>query len=138
MKFLKPYKVQHSTKLFQNKYKYKIVFTSGVAGWFRGSSAEQILAHHDNDDYYYARKASPSDKTHAKKLAEILKNLEDWGVRVETPFVSLYLNNDKDLETVVNEMKLIKLNIEDLAWFKLCLHDLDVIIVSMQHIERNI
>jgi hypothetical protein len=44
----------------------------------------------------------------------------------------------EDLETVVNEMKLIKLNIEDLAWFKLCLHDLDVIIVSMQHIERNI
>jgi hypothetical protein len=105
MKFLKPYKVQHSTKLFQNKYKYKIVFTSGVAGWFRGSSAEQILAHHDNDDYYYARKASPSDKTHAKKLAEILKNLEDWGVRVETPFVSLYLNNDKDLETVVKHCK---------------------------------
>jgi len=44
----------------------------------------------------------------------------------------------EDLETVVNEMKLIKPNIEDLHWFKLCLHDLDVIIVSMQHIERNI
>jgi hypothetical protein len=44
----------------------------------------------------------------------------------------------EDLETVVNEMKLIKPNIENLHWFKLCLHDLDVIIVSMQHIERNI
>jgi hypothetical protein len=43
----------------------------------------------------------------------------------------------EDLETVVNDMKLIK-TIDDLAWFKLCLHDLDVIIVSMQHIERNI
>jgi len=43
----------------------------------------------------------------------------------------------EDLETVVNDMKLIK-TIDDLPWFKLCLHDLDVIIVSMQHIERNI
>lgn len=44
----------------------------------------------------------------------------------------------EDLETVVSDIKLIKPNIDDLAWFKLCLHDLDVIIVSMQHIERNI
>ena len=44
----------------------------------------------------------------------------------------------EDLETVVNDMKLIKPNIDDLAWFKLCLHDIEVIIVSMQHIERNI
>jgi len=44
----------------------------------------------------------------------------------------------EDLETVVSEMKSIKPNIDDLAWFKLCLHDIDVIIVSMEHIERNI
>jgi hypothetical protein len=49
----------------------------------------------------------------------------------------------EDLETVVSDMKLINGNnyndlIKDLEWFKLCLHDLDVIIVSMQHIERNI
>ncbi len=44
----------------------------------------------------------------------------------------------EDLETVVSEMKSIKPNIEDLHWFKLCLHDLETIIVSMQHIERNI
>jgi hypothetical protein len=43
----------------------------------------------------------------------------------------------EDLETVVNDMKLIK-TIDDLPWFKLCLHDLNVIIVSMQHIKRNI
>jgi hypothetical protein len=44
----------------------------------------------------------------------------------------------EDLETVVSEMKSIKPNIEDLHWFRLCLYDLDVIIVSMEHIERNI
>jgi len=41
----------------------------------------------------------------------------------------------EDLETVVNDMKLIK-TIDDLAWFKSCLHDLDVIIVSMEHINK--
>jgi hypothetical protein len=44
----------------------------------------------------------------------------------------------EDLETVVNDMKLIKPNIEDLHWFRLCLHDLETIIVSMEHIERNL
>jgi hypothetical protein len=49
----------------------------------------------------------------------------------------------EDLETVVSDMKLINGNnyndlIKDLKWFKFCLSDLDVIIVSMEHIERNI
>jgi len=44
----------------------------------------------------------------------------------------------EDLENVVSDMKLIKPNIEDLQWFRLCLHDLETIIVSMEHIERNL
>jgi hypothetical protein len=49
----------------------------------------------------------------------------------------------EDLETVVSDMKLINGNnyndlIKDLEWLKFCLSDLDVIIVSMQHIERNL
>jgi hypothetical protein len=42
----------------------------------------------------------------------------------------------EDLETVVSEMKLIKPNIKDLQWFRLCLHDLETIIVSMEHINK--
>jgi hypothetical protein len=41
----------------------------------------------------------------------------------------------EDLETVVSDMKLIK-TIEDLAWFRLCLHDLKTIIISMEHINK--
>jgi hypothetical protein len=44
----------------------------------------------------------------------------------------------EDLETVASDMKLIKPNIEDLQWFRLCLHDLETIIVSMEHIERKL
>lgn len=108
MKFLKSLNVKYSTKLFQNKYKYKVVFTTGVAGWFRGSDAEKIQKHYDNcDGYYYARNASTSDKEHANKLAKELSTIEnkDWQARVETPFVSIYLNTEKDLETVVKHCK---------------------------------
>jgi hypothetical protein len=44
----------------------------------------------------------------------------------------------EDLENVVSDIKLIKPNIEDLNWIRLCLHDLETIIVSMEHIERNL
>lgn len=105
MKFLKNHNVKYSSRLFQGKYKYKVVFTSGVAGWFRNGSADSVLDHYENNDYYYARKASPNDKNHAKKLAELLKTVDNWAVRVETPFVSLYLNTEDDLEKVVQACK---------------------------------
>ena len=49
----------------------------------------------------------------------------------------------EDLETVVSDMKLINGNnyndlIKDVEWLKFCLSDLDTIIASMKHIERNI
>jgi hypothetical protein len=47
----------------------------------------------------------------------------------------------EDLETVVNDMKLINGNnyndlIKDLEWLRFCLHDLETIIVSMEHINK--
>ena len=49
----------------------------------------------------------------------------------------------EDLENIVSDMKLINGNnyndlIKDLEWFKFCLSDLDTIILSMEHIERNL
>lgn len=49
----------------------------------------------------------------------------------------------EDLETVVSDMKLINGNnyndlIKDVEWLKFYLSDLDTIIASMKHIERNI
>lgn len=106
MKFLKSLNVKYSTKLFQKKYKYKIVFTSGVAGWFRGSDAARIQHMYENSDqYYYSRQATSGEKSHANKLAKVLESIEDWQARVETPFVSIYLNNDLDLETVIKNCK---------------------------------
>lgn len=114
MKFLKSLNVRYITKLFQNKYKYKVVFTSGVSGWFRGSNVEKIQQLYENaDDHYYARNATVSEKNHAYKLATVLSSMEDWQSRVETPFVSIYLNSENDLESVVkcskNRIKYIEI-----------------------------
>lgn len=106
MKFLKSHNVKYSTKLFQNKYKYKVVFMSGVAGWFRGSDAVKIQAQYAaGNSQYYSRQATIADKSHANKLGAILESIEDWQARVETPFVSIYLNSSADLETVVKNCK---------------------------------
>jgi hypothetical protein len=107
MKFLKSHNVKYSSKLFQGKYKYKVVFTSGVAGWFRGSNAKRIQnLYNDKDGYhYYARQSNPGDKLHANKLAVVLESIESWQARVETPFVSIYLNSEADLELVVKNCK---------------------------------
>jgi hypothetical protein len=108
MKCLKSVNVKYSTKLFQNKYKYKVVFTSGVAGWFRGSDVEKIQKYYENNDgLYYSRNATTEDKDHARKLAVELSLIKDnnWQVRVETPFVSVYVNTEKDLETVIKNCK---------------------------------
>lgn len=106
MKFLKSHNVKYSTKLFQKKYKYKVVFTSGVAGWFRGSDAAKIQSfYQDNNQLYYSRQATAAEKSHANKLASVLTNIEDWQARVETPFVSIYLNSEKDLELVIKNCK---------------------------------
>jgi hypothetical protein len=106
MKFLKNHNVKHSTKLFQGKYKYKIVFTSGVAGWFRGSSIENIRQSYERkDSYYHSRNATLTELNHALKMSDVLETIEDWHARVETPFVSIYLNNERDLESIVKNCK---------------------------------
>lgn len=106
MKFLKPHNIKYSSKLFQNKYKFKVVFTSGVAGWFRGSNVDKIQYLYENSNqYYYSRQATVGEKNHAFKLSYFLKSIDDWQSRVESPYVSIYLNTLKDLETVVKNCK---------------------------------
>ncbi len=106
MKFLKNHNVKYSNKLFRNKYKYKVVFTSGVAGWFRGSDPAQIQKHYDDkNQYYFARQATSADKKHALSVAHLLVNVEEWYARVETPFVSIYLNDENHLESVIKACK---------------------------------
>ncbi len=100
MKFLKYLRVEHTNKLFQGKFKYKAVISSGLAGWFRGGNLSRTLVLIESDGFY-SRNATNAEKQYAKKLLNYLKNIENWQVRVETPYISLYFNEIVDLESVV-------------------------------------
>jgi hypothetical protein len=101
MKFLKSHKVIHSDRLFHGKYKYKAVISCGVAGLFRGGDLGKVLKYLDSEEYYYTRSANSSEKAFGRKLVTFLSNIEAWHIRVETPYISLYLNTIKDLESAV-------------------------------------
>lgn len=100
MKFLKSHRVEYTDRLFQGKFRYKIVISSGLAGWFRGGKLSKIKLLLENGDYY-ARNATIAEKKFVKKLVTILEIFDDWQVRVETPCISLYLNDLINLETIV-------------------------------------
>jgi hypothetical protein len=100
MKFLKSLKIVHTDKLFQGKFKYKVVISSGLAGWFRGGNLEKINLLLEHGDYY-SRKASNAEKLFAKKLCSLLTTMENWQIRVETPYISFYVDDIKSVESLV-------------------------------------
>ena len=100
MKFLKLHKIVNTDKLFQGKYRYKVVIKSGLAGWFRGGNLSKINLLVENGDFY-SKNATAQEKTFARKLHDFLTQVDDWQIRVETPYISIYLNDVKDLESLV-------------------------------------
>ncbi len=106
MKFLKSLNVKHTDKLFNGKYKYKIVLATSVSGWFRGGNLNHLLkCTVAQRDHAYARTITGPEVTFAKKMADLLTATEDWQVRVETPFLSIYVNSVSDFENIVTAGK---------------------------------
>lgn len=102
MKFLKSHKVTYSDKLFLGKYKYKIVIRTGVASWFRGGDLDRVITCYERkDENYYSRNTTAADINYAMKVHKFLGGIETWNIRVESPFLSIYLDNDEDLEDLV-------------------------------------
>lgn len=92
-----------TTKLFHNKYKYKIVLISKVASWFRGNNLAHVklLASHAQ---IQQGKLSKDDLDFAIKILTALSGMDDFVVRVENPFLNVYTNTDS------NVLKLSKLD----------------------------
>jgi hypothetical protein len=113
--------LQKTTKsLFMGKYQYKAVLVSRLAHVFRekdlDSSLEKIKAQRS---LFLAgrlpRKVingpkSEEDFTYAFGLQRLFKKLEDFEVRIESPLISFYTNNKKDIDA------LIKLDIEKIKY----------------------
>ena len=101
MKLHKSIQTKQTTRLFNGKYKYKIVLLSKAASWFRGGEVEKIKNARDSGaNWTWSKKLDVSDKAHANKIISSLELMADYTIRVESPYINFYTNNEKDVETL--------------------------------------
>jgi hypothetical protein len=97
------------------KYQHKIVLVSSLAVCFRSRDIDSILGHlkkkdvefqlnpKDNSAYYRSpsSKVTVDDFEFAYQLHKKLSTMEDYSLRVESPWISLYCNNKKDIDAII-------------------------------------
>lgn len=107
--------------LFMGKYQHKIVLVTPIASAFRNFDTDTTLSHikkmhiafklDDNKSFSY-RSNKPKDESdfqYAYALHSTLRYMEDFDIRIESPWISIYTNNKKDLNTIVKlEPALVK------------------------------
>jgi len=80
MKLHQSIQTKQTTKLFNNKYKYKIVLVLRSASWFRGCNfdlVENYIAEQDKSDADpWFIKLNPYEKQYTIQLCNTLKNLK--------------------------------------------------------------
>ncbi len=98
-------------KLFMEKYQYKAVLVSALANSFRDKNLETVLEKLKSQHslfqagrlprYKISGPKSEEDFTYAYSLQKSFKKFENFDVRVETPFISFYTNNKKDIDCLI-------------------------------------
>jgi len=108
MKLPASIQTKQTVKLFNRKYKYKIVLLSKAASWFRGGNLEyakeKLQLQESASKPQWATRLTKDDRDYALLLANIMSQLTDYTLRVESPYLNFYTNKDTDLE------KLAKVN----------------------------
>lgn len=97
--------------LFMHKYQYKAVLVSALSGSFREKDLDSVNAKIKTQHALFrsgklprvkiAGPKSEDDFAFAFTLQKALKKFENFEVRVETPLISFYTNNKKDIDTLV-------------------------------------
>lgn len=104
MKLHKSIQLKKTTRLFNNKYKYKIVILTKCASWFRGNNLdhvkERLNVSNSEKKLLWEEKITSTDKIFASKLCLTLSSLNDYLLRVESPLISIYSNDPKDIEKI--------------------------------------
>lgn len=109
MKLPQLIKTKHTSKLFFNKYKYKVVLISAGASWFRGNNVDyandQLQDLKSNIEFNISWKSKLKrdldDQRYIESIIKFLRKVSDYDLRVESPLLSFYTNNEKDAETLV-------------------------------------
>ena len=88
-------------------YQYKIVLVSPGASLLRGgdfAGAEEVLESYDpnNNARTYLRFKNKDAVEYCKQVVKVLKKLEDYELRIESPLISFYTNNKADIDKIAN------------------------------------
>ena len=101
MKLSPSIQTKQTIRLFNGKYKYKIVLLSKAASWFRGGDIENVkksLANLNNSSAIWTKKLSTTDIDYVIQLISTMSPMSDYLVRVESPYINFYTNTNKDIE----------------------------------------
>jgi len=107
MKLKQKIQIKRTKKLFDNTYKYKVVIRCIFAGYFRGNNlqfAQQKLKDSKKTGYYpvWAKQAKSEDVDFGLELCKVLCKLQDYSLRIESPVISFYTNNENDIKAIVD------------------------------------
>ena len=97
-------------KLFKGIYQYKIVLVVPGAGLFRHGNMSTLLDNLNKIDlsrpsvhsYKNSNIKNQEDLDYAFKLQTAFSAMSDIDVRVETPWISIYTSNKKNIDTLIN------------------------------------
>jgi hypothetical protein len=92
MKLHPSIQTKETTRLFCQKYKYKIVLKTRAAGWFRGNSLDNVKVQLA-EPKIMGKMLTAIEQNYVLKLCLELKKLTDYILRVESPLISVYTNN---------------------------------------------
>lgn len=103
---------KETKKLFFNKYKYKIVLICQGCYVFRSNdwdrAAERLrlkaLSPEDKTDDYvpYFGKKPAVDINYCYDILDTLRSIDEYALRVENPWLTIYSNNKDDIDTIAN------------------------------------
>lgn len=101
MKLSPSIQTKQTIRLFNGKYKYKVVLISKAASWFRGgdiANVKKSLANMSNSNAIWIKKLTINDTNYVTKLIVALTPMQDFLIRVESPYINFYTNNSSDIE----------------------------------------
>ena len=101
-----------TNRLFHGKYQYKIVLICAGASYFKDRDISQVFHYltkldlAENAKLKWGYRTSPiKDKAeldYTLRLLIELKDMVDYDLRVESPWLSFYTNNKKDIDKLAN------------------------------------
>lgn len=100
---------KETKKLYCGKYQYKIILISAGVYLFRTGNLDVIFKNLSKVDvlkapslYYRSPIKEQGDLTYLFNVYEELCKMQEFSIRVENPWLSIYTNNYEDIEALTN------------------------------------